>query len=202
MTPSQPPGNTREKTSPTGQAWRRDLRQELIDAGIALLEEGGLQGLTLRKCAARANVSHAAPAHHFAGLDGLRTAIAAEGFRRFRAAMTGAAAGLDAPRERLRAICGGYLAFARAEPALYDLIFSFRDPDMAPELAGAAGAAYAVLADCCAPLVRPGEDPTLLEAQIWTTCHGYAMLTLSRCYADDLPAPEVFLGFIDRLAPS
>jgi DNA-binding transcriptional regulator YbjK len=48
-----------------------NLRAALVSAGIELLEEGGLEALTLRKCAARAGVSHAAPAHHFEGLQGL-----------------------------------------------------------------------------------------------------------------------------------
>ena len=56
------------------------LRVALVDAGLALLAIEGLAGLTLRACAARAGVSHAAPAHHFAGLPGLLTAIAARGF--------------------------------------------------------------------------------------------------------------------------
>ena len=64
-----------------------DLRRALIDAGLALLTEGGTSALTLRGCAARAGVSHAAPAHHFDGLDGLRVAIAEEGFDRFRRRM-------------------------------------------------------------------------------------------------------------------
>ena len=54
-----------------------DLRQALVAAGIELLDEGGLAALTLRRCAARAGVSHAAPAHHFKGLRGLLTAIVA-----------------------------------------------------------------------------------------------------------------------------
>ena len=54
-----------------------NLREALITAGVGLLNEGGLSALTLRKCAARAGVSHAAPAYHFKGLNGLLTAIAA-----------------------------------------------------------------------------------------------------------------------------
>ncbi len=54
-----------------------NLREALIVAGIEILKEGGLPALTLRACAARAGVSHAAPAHHFDGLPGLVTAIAA-----------------------------------------------------------------------------------------------------------------------------
>ena len=59
------------------------LRDVLIEAGIALLNEGGMAALTLRRAAARAGVSHAAPAYHFDGLPGLLTAIAARAFADF-----------------------------------------------------------------------------------------------------------------------
>ena len=42
-----------------------DLKNALLDAADALLLREGLQGLTMRACARLANVSHAAPAHHF-----------------------------------------------------------------------------------------------------------------------------------------
>ncbi|HEU0222356.1 MAG TPA: TetR/AcrR family transcriptional regulator, partial [Paracoccaceae bacterium] len=64
-----------------------DLRRALVEAGLAILEEAGLEALTLRACAARVGVSHAAPRNHFAGLGGLLAAIKAEGFRRHEAAM-------------------------------------------------------------------------------------------------------------------
>jgi AcrR family transcriptional regulator len=57
-----------------------NLREALINAGLLLLKEDGLDGLTLRRAAARAGVSHAAPAHHFSGKQGLVAAIAARGF--------------------------------------------------------------------------------------------------------------------------
>ena len=47
----------------------RNLREALVTAGRTLLEERGMRGFTLRECARRAEVSHAAPAHHFASLD-------------------------------------------------------------------------------------------------------------------------------------
>ncbi len=58
-----------------------NLKAELIRAGIALIEEEGLDALSLRAIAARAGVSHAAPRNHFGSLRGLLTAIAAQGFR-------------------------------------------------------------------------------------------------------------------------
>ncbi len=64
-----------------------NLREALIDAGLQLLAEGGPSALTLRRAAARAGVSHAAPAHHFDGLTGLLTAIAVRAYQAFSGQM-------------------------------------------------------------------------------------------------------------------
>src|SRR5579864_3074733 len=64
-----------------------ELREALAVAGRKLLEEKGLRGFTLRECARRAQVSHAAPAHHFASLDDLLAEIATRGYHELTAAM-------------------------------------------------------------------------------------------------------------------
>src|SRR4030095_7936707 len=66
----------------------RALREALVTAGRKLLEEKGLRGFTLRECARRAQVSHAAPAHHFASIDDLLAEIATRGYQDLTAAMT------------------------------------------------------------------------------------------------------------------
>ena len=92
------------------------LRDGLIEVGITLLREKGPDGLSLRECAARAGVSHAAPTYHFKNLKGLSTAIAARAFCLFAQSMeTSIADAADTPSARLAAICEGYLAFARGD---------------------------------------------------------------------------------------
>lgn len=167
-----------EEADPRKPHHHGDLRAALVAAGLALLEEGGPEALTLRKAAARAGVSHAAPAHHFANLAGLRQAIAAEGFRLFRDSMVRArAAGENTPRGRLRAICRGYLDFARANRALFLLMFGFGPTEAAPR--GAGGEAYDVLREGCAPFQPRGADPAVLEAQVWALIHGFTSLHLA-----------------------
>jgi len=91
-----------------------NLRAALLKAALGILEQDGLSALTLRKVAAKARVSHAAPAHHFPTLKSLETALAAIAFERFRDAM--AAARADAPKDpaaQINAAGDGYLTFAR-----------------------------------------------------------------------------------------
>lgn len=158
-----------------------DLRSALIQAGIELLAEGGKETLTLRKCAARAGVSHAAPAHHFDGLSGLRTAIAQQGFQIFRQSMLKASQKSDQnDLTRLKAVCSGYLNFAIENPALFDLIFSsalmanFEDKVKSDTLLS-----YDVLRDACAPFVPAGHDPMQIETQVWSLIHGYTHLYMA-----------------------
>lgn len=155
-----------------------DLKNALVRAGLDLLEEGGLDGLTLRRAAARAGVSHAAPAHHFDGKDGLLRAIAARGFVIFAEMMEfeRERAGTK-PRDRLIGICRGYLKFAETKPALFKLIFTTKGrSDEDEELAAAGARAYGVLAEACAPFQVAKDGPGVNEAMIWALVHGYATL--------------------------
>ena len=103
-----------------------------------------MRGFTLRECARRAAVSHAAPAHHFASIDDLLAEIADPRLPRARGAMTAEArrSGGEAAA-RLVGQGVGYMAFAAANPVLFQLMFS-REANRfeAPALAEAAKAAY------------------------------------------------------------
>ena len=120
---------------PSSHSRQRDLRNTLVRAGIDLLEEGGIEALTLRKCAARAGVSHAAPAHHFDGLAGLKAAIAAEGFRIFSNYMREARAqGDQSARGQLKSICRGYLQFGVDHGGILQFLWNvFEKPSQHPD---------------------------------------------------------------------
>ena len=60
-----------------------DLYETLVNAGTELLKDKGLEHFTLRECARRAGVSHAAPKNHFASVEDLLCEIAARGFEQF-----------------------------------------------------------------------------------------------------------------------
>ena len=152
------------------------LRDRLIAAGMTLLERDGMAGMSLRKTAALAGVSHAAPAHHFDGLPGLLTAIAEAAFRQFTATMEAKLA--DAPKDpaaRLQATCAGYLAFAAEHAGLFHVMFQNdqvcrQDPD----LARAAAHGYDLLRIACAPF--SAERDEVFETAVWSMVHGYALL--------------------------
>ena len=166
-----------------------NLRAALIDAGIELLEEGGLEALTLRKCAAKAGVSHAAPAHHFDGLPGLKAAIAIQSFSMFSQSMSeAAAAGDPSPRGVLRSICRGYLEFGISHPALLKTMFGLGATEaLKYDLQGAGRRAYDILREACAPFVPDGTAPEIVEAQVWSLIHGFTLLYIGGQFVHPLP---------------
>ncbi|NKX44214.1 TetR/AcrR family transcriptional regulator [Roseicyclus persicicus] len=160
-----------------------DLKPALIAAGLRLLEDRGLEALSLRAIAAEVGVSHTAPKNHFDGLKGLLTAIATEGFRRHAAEMRRGAEAEPPGKARLQAACDGYLRFALAHPELFRLMFSrtlCNHDD--PELRRASRASYEVLRGIAHGLDwdkagAPGA-PWRTEWMLWSLVHGYAMLLI------------------------
>src|SRR6202453_751548 len=61
-----------------------DLRNGLLEAARAILEEQSLGALTLRAVARRAGVSHAAPYRHFPNHEALLVELGLEGFAELR----------------------------------------------------------------------------------------------------------------------
>ena len=156
-----------------------NLRAALIDAGLTLLAEEGVQGLSLRKAAARAGVSHAAPAHHFAGKAGLVRALAAHGFRTFTDLMASERfRDGHTPMDQMQGICRGYLRFAEEHEALFQLIFTldFTSHDVDEEFETASRQAYELLSEVCGLFEPLPGGPKAVETMIWSLVHGYASL--------------------------
>jgi AcrR family transcriptional regulator len=169
-----------------------ELREALVAAGRALLEEKGLRGFTLRECARRASVSHAAPAHHFASIDDLLAEIATRGYRELAEAMT-AEAGRSRGDAAARLVgqSVGYMAFAAANPMLFRLMFNRETEDFAtPDLVAAAKENREVQAAAIAAALPRAS--TAVKTQMadfaWATVHGFITLVLERQIGDGEPA--------------
>lgn len=161
------------------------LREALLQAAERILERDGIQRLTLRAAAREAGVSHAAPKNHFGDMTGLLSELAAVGFERFVATMQGDVGEEESPDRRLGAIGHGYVAFARAHPDLFLLMFRSERLDLSrPALRAAIDASARVLSGAVG--ARRGEkaEATLTLPQAasfvaaWSLVHGFAMLLL------------------------
>jgi AcrR family transcriptional regulator len=159
------------------------LREAMLEGAERILARDGLEGLTLRAAAREAGASHAAPKNHFDNVAGLLSELAAVGFRRFERSLLGAAAGIDAPDERLAALGRAYVAFATQYPGLFVLMFRSERLDLSrPNLLEAMNAASSVLREAVgAELAPDGTMPTAAAARLvaaWSLVHGYAMLQI------------------------
>ena len=171
-----------------------DLRNALIQAGLDLLAEGGVQELDLRKVARRAGVSHAAPYRHFADKQALIAAINEEGFHllaeRIRSTLREVS---DEPVEQLLGVALAYVRFAKENPWLMREMFSgfTIERETFESLHTASKSVYRLYAE----VIRRGQesgkivdgDPTALAGVLWSVLHGLAMLIIEnqmRPYAD------------------
>lgn len=163
---------------PDNQQHHGNLKEALVLAGMQLLEEEGLEALTLRRCAALAGVSHAAPAHHFDGLKGLKTAIAVRGYAIFEQMMKDgvASAGTDR-RDQAVGLCRGYIRFATEHNALFNLIFDSPEKFIRDEeWIRASSSARQVLNDMASHFVHGPGGHSATEVALFSLAHGYSKL--------------------------
>src|ERR1700759_685159 len=142
------------------------LRDALLQAAERVLERDGLAGLTLRAVAREAGVSHAAPTHHFGDLTGLVSEIAAIGFRQFNQAMADACTPDTPYPGKGLARAKAYIAYAKAHPGMYGLMFRTERLDYSrPSLHEAAESSFAGLAHAIAASrhERIAEEALTLE---------------------------------------
>ena len=160
-----------------------DLRTALIEAALEIIDEMGPQGLTIRKVAHRAGVSHAAPYRHFPDKDDLILAVVERGFELLDEEMERArAAAGDDPIAQFAASGEAYLDFALNYPAYYRVMFS---GDLLASkgneaLRHTSASSFVRMIDDLKMaqdigLVRQG-DPTLQAISIVSTVHGFVSL--------------------------
>lgn len=180
------------------------LPASLLEGAETILERDGIGALTLRGAAREAGVSHAAPAHHFGDLRGLLTALAASGFVRLHHCLGAAVSAISGNESaRLPALGRGYVEFARASPALFQLMFRSERLDWSdPALSGAGAATFALLAGAKTgggtetddPFAGQGLQDLATATARWSLTHGLSMLLIDgrlQAMADKAPGVEL-----------
>ncbi|CAL9471312.1 TetR/AcrR family transcriptional regulator [Streptomyces sp. enrichment culture] len=170
-----------------------DLRNALIQAGLALAREGGPEAVVLRAATRQAGVVPNAAYRHFADRAALLHAVSqaamAEVARTMEAEQAALPAASDeaaAARARFRAVGTGYLRFAREEPGLFRTAFHVPgDMTHAADdtAAGASGRTpFELLGEALDGLVEhgllPAERRPGAEFLAWSAVHGIAVLMI------------------------
>lgn len=161
-----------------------DLRREIIETAMNMLQEEKGWQFTLREVARRAGVSHAAPYKHFPDKAALLVELCMIGFDRLREALSAAKPEASATlREEISSIARSYLAFGMENPALYRLMFSAEEGKaVGMHLNERALAVFDVVLE----ILRRGQAAGLIRqrpiegqaAACWSLVHGMTMLAI------------------------
>lgn len=100
-----------------------DLKKEMIQKGIQLLNKKGYEGFSLRKLAAMCNVSHAAPYRHFKNKEELYKTINLEISTNFREALFKDLTHQGDPKMQLLELAKRYISFMVNNPDYFRYIF-------------------------------------------------------------------------------
>ena len=174
-----------------------NVRAAMVEAAVAAIAEGGTAAVSMRALARRVGVTHGAAAHHFGDKTGLLTAVAAEGFRLFAAALEEA----YAVRRSFREVGVAYVRFAVEHPAHFALMFrpdQYRCDD--PEVLAARAAAGRVLYESAGEVADATDGDVLLAGTAgWAYVHGIATLWRDGNLPPGLPDDPVELT--ERIGP-
>jgi AcrR family transcriptional regulator len=176
------------------------LRARLVDAAVAALEEGGPPAIQARALTASVGASTQAIYTHFGGMPGLFEALAAEGFARF-AAYVAATPETDDAVADFFAQGWRYVAWARAHPQLYRLMFGLTGgalrlhSHLELRLSGALATfpegrtAAQVMVGSLERVVASGRirptDARLAAGQFLSATHGYVLLAITDTFGDE-----------------
>jgi AcrR family transcriptional regulator len=100
-----------------------NLRNQLIESGIELINEEGLKGFSLRKVAVKCGVSNAAPYSHFKNIDDLISAMGEHVTESFMEKLHAAISGYEDNLDAIRLLGNAYIDFFVENPQYFQFLF-------------------------------------------------------------------------------
>jgi len=172
-----------------------DLRERVLEASLALIEEGGLDRFSMREVARKAGVSHQAPYHYFGDREAILAALAGDGFSKLGATLVRAAALAGSePVKVVEAMGRAYVEFALRNPAYFQAMFRAdavpldrypdarkREDEAFEKLMEGIGQAFAN---------QPADVRRAIAIACWAMVHGLATLILEGSLARKLGVPK------------
>jgi len=162
-----------------------DLKNALIKAGTEILAKNGVGGLSLRKVAKKAGVSHAAPYAHFADKQALIAAISTEGFRQLYEQVINVTARFENdPAQQLLETAWIYVQFAMNDPDQFKIMFSSvlekekEYPDFVEMSQRSFRQVVAIVVLCQEAGILQAGPGELTAVTVWSAVHGLIALLL------------------------
>ena len=178
---TSPPTPAKRVRNPRGAG--AALGRQIVETALAVIDDTGAEGLTLRGLARTIGVSPPAIYAHFADTDAILLALARRAFADLAEHLVAAGTGSTPPATRLRSICRAYLDYAARHPGRYHVMFGGRwdataavergtvDQDAVGELGQAT---LSVLTDAIRAGTPTPDDPRIDAVTAWVFLHGYA----------------------------
>jgi len=190
-----------------------DLKNALIQAGIAILSEEGLDALSLRKVAQRAGVSHNAPYSHFPDKQSLIAAISTEGFNQlYRELDDAIASNLRSPKKQLQQGALAYVRFALENRDTFKIMFSgiLEQEKEYPAFVEISQKTFQRVVDvvraCQKVKILPAKPAEMLAVTVWGQLHGIVLLALEgqipHTVLDRHTVEDIVLFSVDRMLVS
>lgn len=190
-----------------------DLKNALIEAGADILSKEGVSGLSLRKVALKAGVSHTAPYAHFADKQALIAAISTEGYRRLYAAIAAAVHRYpNSPARQLVEGAWAYVQFALTDTDHFKITLSGaveKEKDY-PAFVEMAQQNFALLVSivetCQAAKILKRGPVDLMAVSVWSLIHGFVALILedqiSHTVLDRFSLRQMLIFTLNQIARS
>ncbi len=166
-----------------------DLKSALLQAAHDILNQKGIEALSLRAIAAEAGVSHMAPYAHFKNKSQLYQAVAAAGFTELGERMAQVQDDSPPTRELILLYGVQYIEFAIRRPQMYRLMLSQTNPgqhlehtepssQIQDELQSASMRPYILLRDGFAHYEKNPNKVKIQAQGAWAIVHGIAALII------------------------
>lgn len=158
-----------------------DLRNKLIETGIMLVSEEGMNNFSLRKVAARCGVSHGAPYAHFENMEALQKAMGEHVTERFLDKLHRAVQTETSSRTAITALGVAYINFFSDNPHYFNFLFYYsgisidldhETCESYPPFAYFREISFAMLNE----MGVPEEQRTANMLALWSMVHGMASL--------------------------
>lgn len=182
-----------------------NLPDALIREALALIDEKGVEGFSMREAARNVGVDPAAAYRHFADKSALLAAVARQGFSRLAREMEHSQQHKVGARERFQSIALTYVNFAASHRSQFRVMFgpygAGRSDGVEVRGVGARGLTpYEILIEGLAELKRAG----LLSTEVgqaalpaWSMVHGLSMLLVDGVWPSQ--SAEVLQQEVERV---
>lgn len=168
-----------------------DTKEIILNAACDIYLEHGYKGMSMRKVAARANISPTAIYRHYDNKEALHHHVLRLGFRTFDSYLKGALAGSTA-MERLNLAAERFYAFAIEQRKYYEILFLTMDHTVEHKVKGAlledATVSEKFMAELVHSCMQEGslkkDSPQEVALLLFSACNGFFGLYYSKKRTD------------------